>query len=180
MGTLLSLKYSYASISPMAVDKDNQLYEVAYLINPAYAEEEVWAFQQALKNHVQSLGGLIDHEGEVIKRRLFYPIQKMAEAYLSSFRLLLAPEKTVELKAKLNSKEVLRFLLVQTKRQPVRTYRQRITKIAGVEMLATQAESKIKLEQTMPKFVEPKQDNKVQPASNIEEIDKKLEEILGK
>lgn len=162
----------YATISPMA-DKDNKLYEVAYLISPAYSEEEAQSFQQSLKNHVQSLGGLIDPptggEGEIIKRRLFYPIQKMTEAYLSSFRLLLAPEKTADLKAKLNSKEVLRSLLIQTKRQPPRTYRQRITKITTEESLTP----------ITPKHAVPKQAD-VRPAANIEEIDKKLEEILGK
>jgi len=174
----LNLKSSHATISPM--DKDNKLYEVAYLISPAYSEEEAQNFQQSLKSHVQSLGGVIDNDGEVIKRRLFYPIGKMTEAHLASFRFLLSPEKISELKMKLNAKEVLRFLFVLTKRQPARTYRQRIArpmdgqeKIAGLEKIAAPVERKIKQTETAAPRVEEK-------AAHIEEIDKKLEEILGK
>lgn len=166
------------------MDKDNQLYEVAYLISPAYSEEEARNFQQSLKNHVQSFGGLIDHEGEILKRRLFYQIKKMAEAYLANFMFLLAPDKIGDLTAKLNSKEILRFLLVQTKRQPARTYRQRIAhlpgeqeKISGLEKMPTVSTIKKVRGPEAPARIEPQ---KLEPAANIEEIDKKLEEILGK
>ena len=169
--TSLNLKYSHATISTM--DKSQTLYEVAYLISPAYSDEEAQNFQQLLKSGLQSLGGMIDNEGEVIKRRLFYPIKKMAEAYLASFRFLIAPEKISALKSKLNSKEVLRFLIVETKRQPARIYRPRIAKIPGAETMIVPMERKIKQTETAaPKPIE--------PAANIEEIDKKLEEILGK
>ena len=54
--------------------KDQKLYEAAYLISPAYSEEEALAFQQSLKNEVQELGGIIDHEGEVLINSLKYYI----------------------------------------------------------------------------------------------------------
>lgn len=144
-------------------EKELKLYEVAYLISPDYSEEEAQSFQQSLKNHVQSIGGLVEHEGSLAKRRLGYPIKNMWEAYLASFRFTLSPEKLDELKNKLVSKEVLRSLVVQTKRLPPRPVRERPVKTS----LATQTKPTL---QTAPQ----------QPPASIEEIDKRLEEILGK
>lgn len=151
------------------MDKDHQLYEVAYLVSPAYSVEEAQNFQQTLKNLVQDLGGLIDQEGEVAKKRLAYPVKKMREAYLGSFRFLLAGEKIAELDNKLKtSKEVLRHLLVHTKRQPPRTIRSQILKPS----LIPPADKPEKVHKT--------ENAPLEPASDIAEIDKKLEEILGK
>lgn len=151
------------------MDKDHNLYEVAYLVSPAYSEEEAQNYQQALKNLVQGAGGLIDQEGEVIKRRLAYPVKKMREAHLGSFRFLLSSEKIAELENKLkSSKEVLRHLIVHTKRQPPRTIRSQVLK-PGVTATSAKPEKAGKPESAQ-----------MEPAADIEEIDKKLEEILGK
>ena len=164
----MKLKRACANI--ISMDKDHQLYEVAYLVSPAYSEEEAQNFQQTLKNLVQSAGGLIDQEGEVIKRRLAYPIKKMREAHLGNFRFLLSAEKIAELDNKLKtSKEVLRHLLVHTKRQPPRTIRTQALK-PSLTLPAERPAKLYKTEETSPQ----------EPASDIAEIDKKLEEILGK
>src|SRR3989338_11408671 len=102
------------------MDKDQKLYEITYLISLAYSEEEAQAFQQSLKNEVKGLGGIVDDEGGILKRRLSYPIKKMPEAHVASFRFLLASEKIHALEAKLAVPQVLRFLVVHTKRQPLR------------------------------------------------------------
>lgn len=153
------------------MDKDHQLYEVAYLVSPAYSEEEAQNFQQTMKNLVQDAGGLIDQEGGVEKKRLAYPIKKMREAHLGSFRFLLSGEKLAEIDSKLKtSKEVLRHILVHTKRQPPRTIRTQI-----LRPVAEQGEPEI-----AAKKEEIRQPEIKKPASDIAEIDKKLEEILGK
>ena len=165
----MSLKFRCVTIKP--VDKDQKLYEITYLVSPAYSEEEAQAFQQSLKNEVKDLGGLVDDEGGVLKRRLSYPIKKMPEAHVASFRFLLASEKIHGLEAKLAVPQVLRFLVVHTKRQPPRVARApRIGKtILEHPVLEYNAKS-------APEVKQPT----LEPAANIEEIDKKLEEILGK
>lgn len=152
------------------MDKDHNLYEVAYLVSPAYSEEEAQNFQQTIKNSVQSAGGFIDQEGGVEKRRLAYPIQKMREAHLGSFRFLLSGEKIAEIENKLKSgKEVLRHILVHTKRQPPRTIRTQVIRPVTLD------EPEISTRKPDARPVEARE-----PASDIAEIDKKLEEILGK
>ena len=168
MATLLNLKYRRANIIPMS--NEQNLYEAAYLISPAYSEEEARNFQQTLKNLVQSGGGFIDQEGGVEKRRLAYPIKKMREAHLGSFRFLLSGDKIAEIDGKLKtSKEVLRHLLVHTKRQPPRTIRTQVIKPIILD------EPEISTKKPDAKPAETRE-----PASDIAEIDKKLEEILGK
>ena len=160
------------------MEQDRQLYEIACLISPVYSEEEAQAFQQSLKNEVQNLGGFIDPaaggDGDVIKRWLSHPVKKMTEAYLGSFRFLLSAEKISELKSELNVPQVLRFILVHTKPQPARAYRPRPAQGGAVSARKTVIAPQTN-EPASPKQMPPGQ-----TAADIEEIDKRLEEILGK
>ena len=80
------------------MDKELKLYEAAYLISPAKSEDEAKGFQDALKNCLTGIGGLIEENGSVLKRRLYYPIKKVMEAYFAHFKFLAEPEKLSELK----------------------------------------------------------------------------------
>lgn len=145
------------------MDKESKLYEIAYIISPALSEEEAKDFHQHIKNQAQELGGLIDHEGEVKKRHLSYPIKKMTDGYLASFRFILSRGKAETLKQFLAEKRILRFVLIETRRNPVRTMPPRITKTAPI---TTPLHTEIPVTQPITQ-------------EKIEEIDKKLEEILG-
>ncbi len=151
------------------MESEKKLYEVAYLISPALTEEEAKDLHQKTKNMVLDLGGLIDHEGEVKKRRLSYPIQKMSEAFLAYFRMTLPANQVAAFKEALNKKEILRFLLINTRPIPLRQSSPRIiTKtIVPESTLLPKAQP---LRERIPET----------PAADVEEIDKKLEEILGK
>lgn len=135
------------------------------MISPAKSEEEAKNFQDTLKNFLLSLGGLVEENGSVLKRRLYYPVKKVREAHFAHFKFLAEPEKLSELRKKLEEKDVLRYLLIETKRIPQRIFKPRVFKAVPAEHVLQ--ETKIE-----PKIAE--------PAANIEEIDKKLEELLGK
>src|SRR3989344_1320000 len=148
------------------MDKDNKLYEIAYLITPAKSEEEALGFHQKIKNEAVQLGGIVDHEGDVKKRRLSYPINKMTEAYLAYFRVILPKANADKLKNDLKREEVLRSLLVQTRRNPVRTFHPKPTAKVTTDEIAP----------TSTKIIQSEPEDQ----TKMEEIDKKLEEILGK
>jgi len=154
-----------ATIFPM--DKDNKLYEVAYLITPAFTEEEALDFHQKIKNEALRLSGLMDHEGDIKKRRLSYPINKMTEAYLAYFRVILPKSNAEALKKVFAQDSVLRSLFVETRRNPVRAPHIRSTVKASTT------------DETAPTTVDMAAPEPIDQAK-IEEIDKKLEEILGK
>ena|SRR3989344_9250058 len=144
------------------MDKDKQLYEIAYLITPSMSEEEAQNFHQTVKNEAQGMGALIDEEGRVEKRRLRHLINKNTEAYLAYFRFTFESEKISDLELKIKAnKNILRHLTIKTKRHIQKTFSTR----------------PFKTSENLKETLTPKEEI---PAANIEEIDKKLEEILGK
>lgn len=148
------------------MDKETQLYEIAYLIKPAITEDEARDFHQSIKSRAQELGGLIDHEGEVYKRKLSYLIKKMMEAYVAHFRVILPKTKTGSLKLLFEQESILRFLIVHTERVIPRVMP------IGRTIKTPRTETKQSQQPVMPKAL---------PIDEgaIKEIDKKLEEILG-
>jgi ribosomal protein S6 len=161
----LNLKYNRASIIPM--EKESKLYEVAFIISPNLGLEGAQNLNQKTKNAVQDLGGLIEEEGEVSERRLAYEISGARAAFLAHFKFSIAPDKIDEFKTGLGISEILRFLIVSSERTPVRTMQPRT-------FVQKSAEPMLEEEQMPPTQIPE------QPTVNIEEIDKKLEEILGK
>jgi ribosomal protein S6 len=151
------------------MDSDHKLYEIAYLISQNLDLEGAQNFHQTIKNEVQGLGGLVDEEGMTSKRRLSYPIKKTREAYLAHFRFTLNPERINAFKVKLEDHQILRSLIVHTKRAPITPLRPRIIK----------PKNSIAVESTGVGTPSPTNEP-MAPAANIEAIDKKLEEILGK
>lgn len=152
------------------MDSEAKLYELSYLISPAMDEAEAKNFHQSIKNIVQETGGLIDEEGEIRKQHLSYPIKKMREAFFAHARFLALPEKLEQIKNALSEKRegILRYLLIQTKRtqitQPFVKKNVAITP-EGTVVPPVQVETLTRIPET--------------PAISIEEIDKRLEEILG-
>jgi|SRR3989344_3495898 len=145
------------------MDKDKQLYEIAYLITSSMSEEEAQNFHQIIKNEAQGMGALIDDEGRVEKKKLCYPIRKNLDAYLAYFRFTLENEKINELDSRIkNDKNILRHLTIKTRRYVQKTFSTRPFK---------------PISEKSKEILMPKEEI---PAANIEEIDKKLEEILGK
>ena len=167
-------KIAHATISRM--EKELKLYEVSYLINPALSEEDARNFQQEIKSTLQSLGGLIDSDGGVIKKRLSYPIKKVTECWLAHFKFMLEAGKIAEFKKELESKNALRCLLIETKRIRQQFVRpRRIPLGAQTKPAATnEPQSTAQARSSQPDTTVPSV-----PSMNIEEIDKRLEEILG-
>ncbi len=148
------------------MEKESNLYEITYLISPALTDEEALHFHQNTKNAILDLGGLTETEGDVKKQRLSYAISKMTDAYIAWCRFTLASDKIAALQKKMTQPTVLRFLLVHTKPIPIRQTQAR----TGPKAPA--------IDVTTPKNTKSREPE--QPAVNMEEIDKKLEEILGK
>ena len=156
------------------MDSDTQLYELGFTLSPSLTEEEAKEFHQKIKSEAQELGALIDEEGSIEKRRLSYPIKKVREAYFGFFKFILSPEKLADLKLKMNTPSVLRCLFIKTKRAPQRQISTRPMKMADTSLNQTETSE---YKQTVIKTQEAID---IAPPINIEEIDKKLEEILGK
>jgi len=149
----------------MDKNTEKQLYEIAFLATPSLVEGEALDFLQKIKNEAQSLGALIENEGTMEKIRLSYPIKKQLEANFGNFKFTLENEKIETLNSKIKSdSKILRLICVKTFR-------------ASQRQISTKPFSYPK---TFFAPKTPKEIKKDEPMANIEEIDKKLEEILGK
>ena len=128
-----------------------KLYEFTYLINPDISKEDINSLQEIIKSFIKEEEGSIVRINPPLKKNLAYPIKKKKEAFLVDLTFDLNPDKLDGLNKKIKSeKRIIRYLL----------FKKKLSK------------KKLKVRAT----------RKPQPKAKVElkEIEKKLEEILGK
>lgn len=137
-------------------------YEISYLVRDTLTEEQAQTLHQTIKAFVSDLGGVIQKETAPRKRRLAYDIKKQKNAYFVNFYFELGEEKIKELDKKLRfEKEVLRYLIIAVDRKQTREATK--VRFAGRD-----------------KFKKIGKKESPEDATKLEELDKKLEEILKK
>lgn len=138
-------------------------YELSYLISPELSLEELKAFQEKTTAFLQEQSGVLGDFCEPKKTRLGYPIKDKKEAYLVTFYFQMNPEKLAEFEKKLKLEEqILRYIILSKK------VRKQKLKIPQRKKLS-------------PKTIAPtlkKEKPKIKKVK-IQELEKKLEEILG-
>jgi ribosomal protein S6 len=156
-------------------------YEINLLISPNFTEDEISAFIAKIETELQKHGKIVsDKKAE--RKKLAYSIENQIEAWF--YFLQLRPEvqnkkEMLDLVEKLlkEEKEVIRFLIIKkdTKKTeaPAKPQRTRIHKEEKLEEAAVKAEEAVATEE-VPTEEKPKK-QKVQ----LEEIDEKLNEMLG-
>jgi len=131
-------------------------YELTYLISPDLSEEELKIFLEKIDSFLEEEGGKSEGLKLPIKKRLAYPIKKKNEGYFGILNFYLSPEKLENFEKKLKKvPEILRYLLL----------RKGLLK-------------KIEIPRIRPKAKAPKV--KKEKKVELEKIEEKLEEILGK
>ncbi|MFA6135972.1 MAG: 30S ribosomal protein S6 [Candidatus Paceibacterota bacterium] len=140
----------------MDKDKDKREYEVSFLVKE---EQDV----EKIKKIVSSLGLEISYESEAKRIPLAYPIKKEISAVFSYFYFYGNPDLLESLSKELNlEKNCLRFLVVTN---PIKKTEARMEDASERRPIV---KSKIV----------PQEKEKTETLSN-EELEKKLEEILG-
>lgn len=131
-------------------------YELTYLISPHLSEDELKNLQEKVKLLIQKEGGVLNEIKLPVEKKLSYPIKKQEKAFLGNLSFTLEENKLENLQQQLKSEEkILRFLILNKK----------------LELKPTKPKKKII--KITPKI--PPKEKKVE----LEEIDKKLEEILN-
>jgi small subunit ribosomal protein S6 len=144
------------------MDKESKKYEFAYLLKIAIPEEALSEHLQKITGVIESEKGIIFHSEMPRKRRLAYLINKDNQAYFGWIKFTAAPEivHNIEKKLKLDS-AILRFLLVEDTIPAM--------VIPRMPRMTSQGAP-----------VAPKREEEPTERLDLEELDKKLEEILGK
>lgn len=144
---------------------DPKNYELAYLLSPSVSEEEVLTYAGKLTTLITDSHGAIRRVEEPRKKRLAYPVRKEQNAYFGRTTFSIASEHIANFKKKLKATEgLLRYLLVEeeieTRPQIVRPPLQRPAPLR-------------------PRPI-PRVEEKPEEKLDLEALDRKLEEILGK
>ncbi len=158
--------------------KETNLYEIGYLLKEDLKEEEILAFSEKFRNIITKNGGLIITEGKIKKETLAYPIKKEINALFNWVKFSISTDKSIlnKIKKHLDTQsEILRFLTIKTEEEQQKPIifkkRPAAKKIDEVTKEITETNEKIlkkeEIDTTKSKVKE-------------EEIDKEIEELLGK
>lgn len=127
-------------------------YEIAFLLKNE-SEEKIVSVLDEIKKYIENKNGRISEESRPQKRRLAYPIKKEHEAYFGYIKFFSKPEELKEVEEKIrHNRQILRHTLTLQSRYDARPrpIRRKIKRVPEKK------------------------------AADLAEIDKKLEEILGK
>ena len=140
----------------------NPMYELTCIINPMLEKSDAEATVAKIRDFIAGLGGMLKKEELREKRRLAYPIKKQLAGYYAVAQFELEKEKAEELQKELRmNNNILRYLMLELRESE----------------LAPAKPRKARLKAVTPKIAiegEPVKKEKVK----IEDLDKKLEEIL--
>lgn len=136
-----------------------QRYELSYLIPAETAEEEKKNLSEKIVAHIQENGGILEDLRQPLEQNLAYPIKGKSFVFLVSMNFLIIPEKIAGIESKLKSEPaVIRYLLaIKKTMKPSKRASRRISKTSISKPEETADKGKVELQ----------------------EIDKKLEEILN-
>lgn len=151
-----------------SMDSDAKNYEIAYIISPTVREEDIFGVVGKITSAVQDAKGIVNKIEEPRRIKLAYPIKKQTWAHFGWTAFSVAGEGIGELKKRLaRDPSILRYLIVCIPQKAYRAARRKFRPKGKIERPAIPARP------TTPETQE-------QEKKQIAEIDKKLEEILGK
>ena len=155
------------------MDSDAKNYEVSYILSPALTEGGILAYAGKLSALIEELGGTIRRVEQPRKQKLSYPIKKEINAYFGWITFRLQPQRIAEFEKRYKGNtETLRFLMLEEeieKRKPfIRSVGARTSVGPPSKILAR--------ETRQPVHQAASEDKRL----DLEALDKKLEEILGR
>lgn len=149
------------------MDGNSKNYELAYLLTPSMTEEEALAQAGKLSVIIEQEKGAIRHLETPKKRKLAYAIKKEKTAYFGWTTFAAAPDTIARLAKKVREMpEVLRHMITE---EQIETRKPFIRSFAPRPIGSMPA----------PKPI-PREEQKPEEKLDLEALDKRLEEILGK
>lgn len=145
------------------MDSETKNYELSYLLSPSIPDEEILTWSGKLAVLIEEQHGVIRKAEAPRKRQLSYPVNKNKTAYFGWTTFAIDPEAVVTIDKKLKTeKNFLRYLVVE----------EEIEKLTPIfRPIAPRPSRSMPVAPPLPKPEE---------KLDLEALDRKLEEILGK
>lgn len=148
-------------------------YELSCLISSQLQEEEIKSFPEKISSLIKSFGGGIIDIKNPIRKKIGYPIKHEWQAWFLAADFNLEPDRMEELKNQIKPlSEILRFMIVNQKPLSDESFDEILNQPGKIIPAEKNAEKEIPEVEHRAKELK---EEKVE----LEEIDKKLEEILG-
>lgn len=156
------------------MNQETKSYQLRLIFSPLSKEEKIREIVQDLKKKIKGSDGVIlkeipPVESENKKTTFFYPIKKHLEGYYQTLDFSVSPDLINQLESHLRQQSgILRFMLTLKKNRKTKPVRETldfkmIDKVEPMkEEIKTETKPKVKKEKV-----------------KLEELDKKLKEILG-
>ncbi len=171
-------------MNPM--EEETRTYEAVYLLKGDLGEEKAFETSDSLRRLIENERGIVSLETKPQKQRLAYPIKKYDTAFFGSLKFILPAEKLASLKKYFEKFDLLRLLLNQVKYSKEtykRSFKKRaISRPIGqslAQSIASEVKSGIIAEGTRKETPPLEEEAAGKEPLQVEEIDKKIEEILG-
>jgi len=146
--------------------KESQLYEIGLLIKPELSDAEAAAELGNVRLEIEKQNGILERTTDPKLRKLSYPIKKISQAYFAALQFSAPPARiaTIEKTISANT-NIMRSLVLSWTRTPAQQ--------------VLQKPIRSKSSGTLPLYSPVKTE---EPAEKVDEkeLDKKLDEILGK
>lgn len=152
------------SINPLLLPMNSEPknYEIAYLLSPSIPEGEVLTHAGKFTTLIEGSKGVVRHVEAPKKIKLSYSVKKERNAYFGWTAFTMAPSYLADLEKKVKAQKLLRHLTIQHEEM------RRVPQFRP---------------QTVRPFKErpiPREPEKPEEKLDLEALDKRLEEILGK
>ncbi|TSC68119.1 MAG: small subunit ribosomal protein S6 [Parcubacteria group bacterium Gr01-1014_66] len=148
--------------------RESQLYEIGVLLKPELSVEEAAAELGNVRMEIENRNGILESTADPKLHKLAYPIKKSVQAYFAALQFSISPaaiaaiEKTVSA-----NKHVLRSLVLSWTRAPAKPMLQKPRRIKPSETPVLYTP------------IKPVVDKDKEEKVDEQELDKKLDEILG-
>lgn len=142
-------------------------YELAYILSPSLTEGEVLSYSAKISSLIEEAKGMVKKMEEPRKRMLAYPVKNQKNGYFGWITFSASPDTIVNIQKKIKTQDIfLRHMITEeeVEKHPslIRPFPSRRPPVSK------------------PKIIWKPKEAKPEEKLDLEALDKKLEEILGK
>ncbi len=159
------------------MEENFRQYQISYFCSPIISKEEVSNLTQKINGFVSEMGGEIKSTDVPSIQKLSFPIKKHNQGYFSKITFFSAPDKISDLEKKIKiEKDIIRFFIETI--EPIKERLEKPIKKKKPIQIEDDAEPENDDDKPEKEIKEEKETTKKKKVK-LEEIDKKLEEIIG-
>jgi len=176
--------FLHVSMNPMEAE-ESRTYEAAYLLKGDLGEEKAIETGDNLRRLIEDEHGIVSLETRPRKQKLAYSIKKYDTAFFGSLKFILPAEKIALLRKHFEKFDLLRLLLNQVKYSKEKyksSFKKRLISRPASQSLSQPIIGEVKnknIAEGSIKKIAPSEEAAGKKPLQVEEIDKKIEEILN-